>query len=827
MLLLSPDVIPPESAVHAPIDPTPLRSFTEPGARPDRRRPVPVRPLHVALDVRLDPAVARVSGHVTHTVQALGSGVATLPFDAADMRITRAARGEAACAVVPHAGGADVLLDPPLAEGERAEVTLWFESKPTMGLYFVDGDPPQAWTQGAMEDHHHWFPCFDAPQHMVTTEVIATVPARYVALSNGEPAVFGEAAGEGWRRFHWRHETPHALYLLTLVVDALVCVEDHRGSVPLYHYVPAGREGDAKALFARVPEMVEWIGEATGRPYPYPRYGHAFLRGFMWGGMENTTLTSLTETALVDGQHVEEEELERLVAHELAHQWFGDLIAPRGWPEIWLNESFATYFDILTMHALDGEDQLVTMLADYRASYLEEASKRYVRPVVTRTYVHPYVLFDRHAYEKGALSLHTLRYQLGEAGFWRGLRLYVERAAGTAAETADLRRAFEDATGDDLTDFFEQFVYREGHVEVKVEWTWRPRVGLSLVVERTDDGPQRLDVELAVHARGETRRRRLPVEPGTRAYVLPIDAPPRWVALDPESHCLVEIDEGREPDSALLARLEPRHAPIALRVRTAKLVGDRGTPAMTEALAASLRDDPSWAVRVAVAGALGEHRSDAARQALLDAARDDTHWRVRAAAGAALGQGADAGWVKTLEGLFAAEKSPRVRAAILGGVGAIRDRAAATMLRRHLDQPSPRDRIAAAAISGLAAQEDPDTIDELLLRTEAGHPKGVRRAAIAGLSRIGRIEGLDKKEARRIRRTLEERLRDDDFHVRYSAIGAAQSLGDKALVPALERAHGAERFALLQRMIREALGALKGEGAGEGQKDGKGQGGKG
>jgi len=813
--------------VTAPIEPTPIRSFTEPGARLARRRPLQVRPTHVALDVALDPAVEFVSGRVPHSVVGLATATGAVPFDAVDMTVTRATRDGADCPVVPHAHGVDVLLDPPLECDETADICLWFEARPTLGLYFVGGETPQAWTQGAMEDHHHWFPCFDAPQHLVTTEVIATVPRRYLALSNGEPVLWAEAVDDEAHRFHWRHETPHALYLLTLVVDALTKVEGGTGPVPLVHYVPPGREDDARALFARVPEMIHWIGTATGRPYPYPRYGHVFLRSFMWGGMENTTLTSLTDNALVPAKYVAEEELERLVAHELAHQWSGDLIAPRGWPQIWLNESFATYFDMLTMGALDGESRFVDMLATYRASYLDDAAKRYVRPVVPRRYVHPYVLFDTHAYEKGALTLHTLRAQLGEHGFWRGLRLYVERCAGTAAETADLRRAFEDATGADLTDFFEHFIYRAGHVELKVGWRWRPAVGIELELERTDDGPHALDVPLAIHAAGETLRHTVHIAAGARTTTLPCAHPPQWVALDPEAHCLVELDEGSESDRALAARLDPIHAPIALRLRTARLLGERGTAGNTRALADCLANDPSWIVRAGAAQALGEHRSDAGRKALLDAARDDTHVRVRSAAANGLGQGADGGWVKTIEGCLAAESSPRVRAALLSGLGAIRDTAAATVLRRHLDQPSPRDRIAAAAIGGLVAQEDPDTIDELLLRTEQGHPKGVRRAALAGLARLGALDGVDRKATRRIRETIESRLTDGDFHVRISAVLAARSLGQKPLVAALRRAHGAERFALVQRYIREAIGHLEdaqapsepktgGDGAGEG-----------
>ena len=272
--------------MREPAQPCPPQVFAEDGALPARRRALPVRPLHVCLRVRLDPTgPARVEGSVAHTVEAIGAGVRALPLDALDLEITGAWQGERALEWVQHAGGVRVDLARPLAAREQVTVRLDFVSRPTAGLYFVtgaepDASRPQIWTQGAMEDHHHWFPCFDAPEHLVTTEVEATVPEPFVALSNGAPV--GPEAGTptepGWRRFHWRHAEPHALYLLTLVVDTVERVEVPGGPVPMIHYAPPGRAEDTAAHFARMGEMIEWFGQATGCPYPYPRYGHVFLQ---------------------------------------------------------------------------------------------------------------------------------------------------------------------------------------------------------------------------------------------------------------------------------------------------------------------------------------------------------------------------------------------------------------------------------------------------------------------------------------------------------------------------------------------------------------------
>jgi aminopeptidase N len=768
--------------MREPARPVPPLSFEEPAAAAARRRPLPVRPRHVRLDVRLDPARPIVEGRVDHTIEALHTQVRRVTLDAADLTVTGAWQDGAPVDFAQHPEGVDLDLARPMTEGETATLSLTFRGHPSVGLFFVGPTAdapeqrPQIWTQGAMEDHHHWFPCFDAPQHLVTTEVIATVPEEFVALANGEPVPPGpddEPAPPGTRRFHYHLRQPHALYLLTLVVDRVVTVEDRAGDVLLQHHVPAGRTSDAAVLFERMPQMLSFFAEATGRPYPFGRYGHVFLQGFMWGGMENTTLTSLTDQVLVEGRHRGEEDVERLFAHELAHQWFGDLIAPRGWPEIWLNESFATYFEVLCMGALDGADDGLRRLVTLRDNYLLEARSRYARPVVTRTYAHPYVLFDKHAYEKGALVLHTLRDQLGDALFFKGVRRYVATLAGQAAETAQLRRCLE------------------------------------VRLTRTDTTRVTLDVTVAVGGPGGlVTRRRMPLAPGERTYVLDVEGAPRWVAVDPDSACLLEVDESAESDAALRVRLDPTVTSAALRARTCRLLGDRPSSANRLALIETLQADPSETTRLEAARALGEHRHTEARTALFDALDREPAWRVRAAAARAVGVGADESLLATLEPRLNDEPSHRVRCGFLRALGDIPCESARALLRRDLDTASPRACVAAAAVTGLAAHEDAGVLDELMQRTSPRAPRAVRTAALAGIARIAAANRSDGALVRRVRARLEAHLTDSTFAVRAAAIDALKELGDPAARTALERAHAGEAFALLRRLMREALGAL-------------------
>lgn len=787
--------------------PCPPLSFDEPSARPARRRPQPIRPEHVCVQVTVDPRDRTVKGRVEHTLRARHVSVTRLRFDAADLQVTAAFDADGDALVVhAHAEGIDVQLATPIAPGAQRTIVLDFMAQPTLGLYFTpaEGDrPPQAWTQGAMEDHHHWFPCFDAPEHMVTSEVIATVPAGYTAVSNGVPVECAEAP-DGWARFHWRHGTPHALYLLTLVVDELVAVRDDSGPVPTVHYVPPGREADAQVLFERMPAMFDYFAESTGLPYPYPRYGHVFLRRFMWGGMENTTLTSLTDQVLLPGALRDDFDVERLIAHELAHQWFGDLIAPRGWPEIWMNESFASYFEILCMQALNGDDDYARRILTERDSYFGEAAHRYTRPVVTRTYAHPYVLFDRHAYEKGCLVLHTLRNQLGEAAFWAGLRDYVANLRGRTAETADFRQCMEAASGADLTDFFEHFIYGAGHPEVAMEWAFDPQVGLELTVIRTDDGPHALYVDVQIQT-DTTQTVRLRITDQTRTLVVPLPTAPRFVAIDPAQHCLLRINEEREATPVLLARLDATCTHALLRARTVRILAQRADSRVTAALIATLNHDPATTVRIEAARALGEHRNSTARAALQVAVGAAPHWRVQAAAGRAFGVGATVEHVEVLSGLIAKAERYPVRCALIAALGQIRDAKAQAEAEKHLDTESPRSCVAAAAAQALAAQGRSEAIDPLLARTDPQHPRPLRTAALSGIATLAKTDS-GRKQA--IREVLERALFDELFAVRLAASRGLKTLGDAAAKPALERAHGAERFALIRRFYREALGAL-------------------
>jgi aminopeptidase N len=332
------------------------RPFALPGTRP---RFAPDRPIdveHYRLAVTLDPAAQRIAGTATLTVAVVAPTVAELAIDAVELEID-AVRVDGAPARFRH-DGKQLWIAATAAVGTRLAVAIDYRGQPRRGLYFTAPDagypdkPAMAWTQGQDEDSRHWFPCIDAPHDKATSEVIATVPAAWTALSNG--VLVADSVRGATRTLHWRLDVPHACYLVTLVAGDLATIETRWRDVPVSYHVVRGREAEAARTLARTPAMLELFSQTFGVDYPYPRYAQVFAADFIFGGMENTSATTLTDVILIDERAALDYDIDALVAHELAHQWFGDLVTCRDWGEGWLNEGFATYAEYRVARAPRG-----------------------------------------------------------------------------------------------------------------------------------------------------------------------------------------------------------------------------------------------------------------------------------------------------------------------------------------------------------------------------------------------------------------------------------------------------------------------------------------
>jgi len=788
------------------------REFALPGTR---SRYAPDRPIdveHYQLAVTLEPETRSLRGTATITATVIATELHRVRLDAVELDITAVREGKTARAFVNDGREVRIELGSPRLAGERFTLELDYRARPRRGLYFTGPDagypdkPLMAWTQGQDEDSRYWFPCVDAPHEKATSEVIADVPARWYAISNG---VLLDDRTVGQRRIlHWRLDEPHACYLITLAAGELGTIEDRWRDLPVTYHAVRGREADAQRTLGRTPLMLELFSHKFGVDYPFPRYAQVFVADFIFGGMENTSATTLTDTVLLDERAALDHDVDSLVAHELAHQWFGDLVTCRDWGEGWLNEGFATYAEYVWREAHEGRDAADLELDEWAESYFGEDGGRYRRTIATKLYDEPIDIFDHHLYEKGGRVLHMLRQELGDEDYGKSLRHYLGKHRHGAVETRDLARAVEDATGRVLDWFFSQWVIDgAGHPELKVAMSWDPDAKLAeLRVEQTQKVEGKTPL-FRLHAKVELRVgnqhvvRDLEIAEAHQVFYFPVDREPTEFVLDPGRTILAAYDTDK---SLRWWAAELAGARLAIdRGYAARALGSKGGPLALRALVEALGDDPFWAVRGWAAAALGVIRTEAARDALIRAVASETNPRARRAIVRALAEFRhDAQVAAVLADLVErGDASYFVEAEACLALGKVRAPQAPALLRQAATRESYTDVIRQHAYRGLAEARDDSATDLLIAGAGWGHASQGRRAALTALASL--CKGRRDRDAVRARERVEELLSDPDFRVQSAALEALGTWGDRAALPAIDRMIQRELDGRLRRRGRE------------------------
>ncbi|MGH7864238.1 MAG: M1 family aminopeptidase [Candidatus Binataceae bacterium] len=780
-----------------------------------RDRVVDIR--HIRLDVSLDFERREVAGTATHALAAIVDGVATLEFDAIEMSVTSAHAGAESCAFETDGGKLAVTLPRALRAGEEIDVVIAYSARPRRGLYFVAPDeahpdkPVEAWTQGEDEDSRYWFPCYDYPNDRVTSEVVATVPREFHAISNGALVATTDDAARGTRTFHWRHQVPHSAYLITLAAGDFVAIEDRAGDVPVLYYVHRGREDDARRAFGNTPAMIRFFARKIGVPYPYAKYAQVAVTDFIFGGMENTSATTQTADTLHDARAHLDHSSDPLVAHELAHQWWGDLVTCRDWAHAWLNEGFATYFEALWSEENLGDDEFGWNLRQDRANYLDEDSNRYRRPLVCNRYRMPIELFDRHLYEKGSVVLHMLRRAVGDELFFGALNLYCTRHRGRNVITQDLQTAFEETTGRNLDWFFDQWAYKEGHPEIEVSSAFDDTQKLASVTvkqtHKTSDATPlfRFETTIALlDADGVETRHSVEIREREHRFNFASDKAPKAVRFDPGFDVLKTLKYKRSREALELVL---RLAPEAIgRADAARELGKEGSPQATAALREALLNDRFWGVQAEAASALAQIRTADALNALIEAL-GARHPKARRAVVHALGQfrnNADA--AAAIAGVLErGDASYFVEAAAALALGHTRDARAFDALSRALDRDSHLDVIRAHALAGMGELRDDRAIDIARNWSAYGRHPRARVAAVGTLAKFGEL-----REARRpeILDWLTLLADDRDFVLRLRLPGAFEEIGDAKALATLRRLADRELDGRIVRRAEEAIRSI-------------------
>ncbi|MEP6870334.1 MAG: M1 family aminopeptidase [Anaerolineaceae bacterium] len=769
--------------------------------------------LHMKVDVRLDVLNKGVRGTVTHTVAPMNDGRTTAEFDAIDMEIQSVLVAKQAAHY--RYDGAKLFVDlGARKKGQEVLVAIQYAATPRIGLYFISPDegypekPTQVWSQCQDEDTRYWIPCFDHPSEKQTTEMIATVPGTWFALSNGR-LLREKKNKDGTKTFHWHQDRPHSTYVMTLAAGEFSRIEASHNGLNVDYFVEPKDLARGELTFKNTPEMIRVFEEITGVAYPWAKYSQIVVRDFVFGGMENTSATTMTETILVDKKTTKDYSSDPLISHELAHMWYGDLLTCRDWSHGWLNESFATYMEMLWDERFTGVDEYRRGAIENTNLYVEE---RYRRPIVTNVFHQPIDIFDRHLYEKGSVVLHTLRGVLGDEQFFRSIQRYTRDNQDHSVITQDLVNAIAAETGRNMEWFFDQWVYRPGHPTFKVSWAWDEEAKLATLsvkqTQSTDDGtPSVFRAPLSVDFRtGRAKPTAFKVEVNQReqTFVFPLSAKPDLCRFDPYNWVLKELDfEKSTGELRLQLRLDDD---IAGRQRAAADLGKKGGSEAIAALEDAVTGDKHWSVQAAAAKALGVARSSAAREALLRTL-NVRHPKARRAVVAALGE------FTGNEGVFAAlvplakrDASYFVESEANRSIGKLRLPGSLEVLKTNIKRPSYREIVRQGCINGFVELRDEEGLDEILAAAEYGAPAQARQVAISALGRLGRFFENRKKA---LGETLAYFTNDPDFRVRIAAANALVTIRAEDQMAALENMAAKELDGRGVRTAREAAGRLR------------------
>ncbi len=769
------------------------RSFELPGAKPHYNPDRPGQVEHISLFLSLDIPNQSYEGSCTIHLLPICNGVDRLTLDAVNLNIKSVEVNEVSSQFDCDGEQLFIQLSQPTVIGVRLLIAIAYSvEKPQRGIYFIQPDkhypdkPTQVWTQGEDEDSRFWFPCFDYPGQLSSSEIKVRVPKPFVAISNGELIDTTEDGDD--KIYHWLQQQVHPTYLMTLAVGNFVAIRDEWQGKPVTYYVEKGREEDAKRSMGKTPRMMEFLSEKYGYTYAFPNYDQVCVDDFIFGGMENTSTTLLTDRCLLDERAaLDNRNTESLVVHELAHQWFGDLVVIKHWSHAWVKEGMASYSEVMwTEHEYGDQEAAYYRLLEARSYFAEDAS-RYRRPMVTHVYREAIELYDRHIYEKGSCVYHMIRAELGEELFWQAIGTFVRDNAHKTVETIDLLRAIEKATGRNLTFLFDQYVYRGGHPDFKVAYSWDQDAKLAKVTVTQSEfttesnGNNLFDLKIPIgfgytsqEVRSEELGRDVPperlygnkenttdaitcvstanlkiftvrVNEREQSFFFPLTEKPNFISFDVGNNYLKTVSL-EYPVAELKAQMEFDPNPIS-RIYAAEALAKKGGLEAVNALSAALQNDAFWGVRVEVAKQLANVKLDQAFDKLVVGLKDTSSF-VRRSVAEALGTIKTTESYKALKPLLQdGDPSYYVEAMAARAIGAIasaslddkpKEEKVLKLLKSILSEKAGWNEVVrSGAIAGLAELKTSEAALNLIVEyTKIGIPQPLRLSAIRALGKI-------------------------------------------------------------------------------------------
>lgn len=613
---------------------------------------------HTQLDLSFDWRKQAVIGSATLTVTPVFYSQDTISLDAVgfDIHLITGSMVEDTLAYTYDGQQLVVALDRPYTRGEEITVNINYTAYPERnetggssaitsdkGLFFIDpldldpNKPSQIWTQGETENNSRWMPTIDKPNQRCTQDITLTVDSNYVTLSNGL-LTSSIDNGDGSRSDRWVMDQPHAPYLFMIAVGEFAVVSESWQGIPLQYYVEPAYAPYAQQIFNHTPEMLTFFSEMLDYPYPWSKYAQIVTRDFVSGAMENTTAVVFGEFVQKTDRQLIDNHNDLIVAHELFHHWFGDLVTCESWSNLTLNEGFANYSEYLWLEYKYGIQAAEAHRYTERQGYFAQAYRSGIHPLIHYSYDDKEDMFDAHSYNKGGLILHMLRDYIGDEAFFASLNAYLTTHAYTAVEVDELRMSFEDVTGMDLQWFFDQWYLSQGHPVLQVSYGHNIDAGLySVVVSQLQEEEgvlpiYRLPLDVVLYGT-DGRKHVYNVELNQRdqLFLLQVDYEVAYAVIDDGYTLLAEIYEEEKSSDEWLAQAKGNDN-YSYRMEAIDAI--EGTADYYD-MADELLLDPYYEYRYEGIDASDINKPEV-RQTLATMAQTDSHSTIRAAALASL-----------------------------------------------------------------------------------------------------------------------------------------------------------------------------------------------
>jgi len=516
------------------------------------------------------------------------------------------------------------------------------------GLYFINpkgeekNKMPQIWTQGETESNSVWFPTVDASNQKMTNEIAITVAEKYATLSNGI-LINSEINGNGTRTDFWEMDQPHAPYLVMMAIGEYKVVKDKWRNIEVNYYVEEAFEPYAKDIFGLTPEMIEFYSNILGVDYPWQKYHQVVVRDYVSGAMENTSAVIFgdfvyqTKREMIDGSSGED-----VIAHELFHHWFGDLVTCESWSNLPLNESFATYSEFLWNEYKHGNDKAAHGLQQDLSGYLSQAKQTGPKDMIRFDYEDKEDMFDGHSYQKGGRILHMLRKYMGDEAFFASLKLYLDENKYTDVEMHQLRLACEKVTGEDLNWFFNQWFFAKGHPVLEINYEYNDSTKTQkVIVEQKQNFEEvplyKLPFKIDIYANGKKETKEVVVDKVMNVFEFKASSKPDLVNVDADKMLLCEKTDNHKSTEEWAFLYQPTANYGALKMNyldkyeaISKLQKSKEEIAITTLIKAL--NDEYEGIRNYALGSIktvANAKPIETKEALLKLAKEDTNSKVR------------------------------------------------------------------------------------------------------------------------------------------------------------------------------------------------------